>query len=90
MTLPDDGSQAVPVEATAWASPVWLPDSERILMRNGRGIWVVNPATQARKLLVPVGGYVTGRSLGVSADGRSITYTETGTEGEIWLATMKK
>jgi hypothetical protein len=39
---------------------------------------------------VPVGGYVTGRSLGVSADGRSITYTETGTEGEIWLATLKK
>jgi hypothetical protein len=77
-------------ESSVWASPIWLPDSRRLLMRNARGIWLVNPARNTRKLLVPVGGYLVGRSIGVSQDGRMITYTETGSEGEVWLATMPR
>jgi hypothetical protein len=78
-----------PVSATPWASPIWLPDCERFLLRDDRGIWLVNSGTRARKLLVAVGRYAVGRSLGVTLDGRQITYTETGSEGEIWLGTMK-
>ncbi len=79
----------VPVSAGTW-SPVWLPDSQRFLLRDTQGIWLVNPATQAKTLLISVGGYIVGRSLGVTRDGTWITCTETGTEGEIWLATMTK
>jgi dipeptidyl aminopeptidase/acylaminoacyl peptidase len=76
--------------AAMWSSTVWLPDSVRFLLRDDRGIWLANSQTRARKLLVTVGGYMVGRSVGVTRDGRWITYTETGTEGEIWLATMKR
>lgn len=31
-----------------------------------------------------------GRSVGVSRDNRWITYTETATEGDLWIATIKK
>ena len=31
-----------------------------------------------------------GKSVGVSADDRWITYTDTATEGDVWIATVKK
>ena len=31
-------------ESSVWTSPIWLPDSQRFLMRNAGGIWLVNPA----------------------------------------------
>jgi Tol biopolymer transport system component len=79
-----------PSTTATWVSAVWLPDSQRFLARDDRGVWVVDTRTRARKLVVTVGGYSVGRSVGVTTDGRWITYTETATEGEIWLATMKK
>jgi hypothetical protein len=79
-----------PISASSWASVIWLFDSERFLLHDDRGIWLVHSGTRAKKLLVPVGGYTLGRSVGITRDGRWITYTETGTEGEIWLATMKR
>jgi hypothetical protein len=36
-----------------------------------------------------IGGYFIGRSMGLSRDRRWITYTETGTQGDIWLATIR-
>ena len=60
------------------------------LVREDRGIRLVNSGTRAKQLLVAVGGYVVGRSVGLTRDGRWITYTETGSGGEIWLATMKR
>ena len=30
-----------------------------------------------------------GRSVGVSHDNKWITYTETATEGDVWIATLK-
>ena len=62
------------------------PDSERFLTRDDRGIWIVNSSTKASKLIVTVGGYAVGQSIGVTRDGRWITYTETGTKGEIMRA----
>jgi Tol biopolymer transport system component len=80
----------IPASALMWSSSVWLPDSERFLMRDDRGILLVNARTKATKALVSVGGYAVGHSVGVTGDGRLITYTETGTEGEIWLATFSR
>jgi Tol biopolymer transport system component len=73
-----------------WQVPVWLPDSRRLIVRDEHGVWLVTPETGARRLLIPVRGYVLGRSVGTSRDGRWITYTETATEGDIWLATLGK
>jgi hypothetical protein len=58
------------------------------LKQTGEAIYAVRTDTGARRVLVSVGGYAIGRSVGLSRDGRWITYTETGTEGDIWLATL--
>src|SRR5262245_33687719 len=79
-----------PASSFSWAFSVWLPDGERFLMRDERGISIVDSRTKAARPLVTVGGYTAGRSVGVTRDGRWITYTETGTEGEIWLATFNR
>jgi hypothetical protein len=76
--------------ATDFATPVWLSDGRRLIVRDRDGIALVQPESGARHLLIAVRGYHTGRSVGVSRDHRSITYTETGTEGDIWVATLKK
>ena len=70
-----------------WQVPVWLPDG-RLLVREDRGIAIVRADTGERTLLVPVRGYAIGRSVGVTRDGKWITYTETGTEGDIWMGSL--
>jgi Tol biopolymer transport system component len=73
-----------------WLMMSWLHDGRRLIVRGGDGIALVNADTGERKVLVSVRGYAIGRSVGVSHDDKWITYTETGTEGDIWLATLKK
>jgi hypothetical protein len=63
-------------------------DSSRVLVRDPTGLAIVDTETGARRPLLNVGGYAVGRSLGISRDGRWITYAETGIEGDIWLATF--
>jgi Tol biopolymer transport system component len=69
-----------------WRIPVWLSDSRRLVMRDGRGIWLVDPGRGEPRRLVLVGGYATGMSVGVSRDDRWLTWSETGTEGDVWVA----
>jgi Tol biopolymer transport system component len=73
----------------AWCVPVWLADSRRLLIRDRQGIYLQDLVTKRQQALVSVGGYATGLSLGVSRDNRWITYTETATEGDIWVAELK-
>jgi tricorn protease-like protein len=68
---------------------LWLNDSRRLLVRDRRGIRLIDTATGRPKTLVSVGGYSIGMSVGISRDNRWITYSETGTEGDIWIAEMK-
>ena len=49
----------------------------------------MNADTGVARLLVPVGGDMIGHTVGVSRDNRWITYTETATEGDIWMATLR-
>ena len=75
---------------TDWFAPVWLSDNRRMIVRRAEGIAVVDAETGAGRLLVPVGGYMIGVSVGVSADNRWITYTDTATEGDVWIANIRK
>lgn len=73
----------------SWKVPVWLADSRRLLVRDRWSISVLDPDSDKLHPLISVGGYAIGLSLGLSRDNRWITYTETGTEGDIWLAEFK-
>ena len=75
---------------TDWFAPVWLSDNRRMIVRRADGIAVVDAETGNGRLLVPIGGYMIGESVGVSADNRWITYTDTATEGDVWIANIRK
>ena len=59
-------------------------------MRRPDGISIVDATTGASTMLLPVGGNMVGKSVGVSRDNKWITYTETATEGDIWIARLGK
>jgi Tol biopolymer transport system component/tRNA A-37 threonylcarbamoyl transferase component Bud32 len=67
----------------------WLSDGQRLLIRNLRGLQLLDTRTRETKLLIEVGGYMIGRSFSTTADDRFITYTETAAEGDIWLASFE-
>ncbi len=72
-----------------WLLPAWLSDSRRLLLRTSSGISLVTAATGAARPLVSVRGYSIGRSLSVARDDTWFSYTETATEGDIWVAVLK-
>jgi eukaryotic-like serine/threonine-protein kinase len=81
----------IPVdEYRSYATPLWLRDGRRVLLRAQPGIELVDSVTGARKMLTRVRGYMVGKSLSVSADNTWYSYTETGTEGDIWMARIKR
>jgi Tol biopolymer transport system component/tRNA A-37 threonylcarbamoyl transferase component Bud32 len=65
--------------------PAWLRDGRRVLLRHKRGISMLDSRSGQVHPLVAVAGYTIGESVGISKDNRWITYTETATEGDIWL-----
>lgn len=74
--------------AGIWSVTAWLSDSQRLLYRDRRGIFLLNTAGGVPQQLVSVGGYYIGKSLGITADDRTITYSETATEGDIWMVDL--
>jgi eukaryotic-like serine/threonine-protein kinase len=82
--LPDYRAKSI------WAVPIWLSDGRRLVIRDDNGLSIINAETGASTKLLRVRGYLIGRSMGVSKDNRWITYTETGTEGDIWIAALKE
>jgi Tol biopolymer transport system component len=74
---------------TSYAVPMWLRDGRRFLVRAAGGIDLMDSETGVRKPLTVVRGYMIGRSLGLSADNTWYSYTETGTEGDIWIARLR-
>jgi hypothetical protein len=72
-----------------WKYVTWLRDGRRLVLRDSRGIWLLDPAAKRLKPLVAVRGYCVGRSVGLTGNDRFLTWTETGTEGDIWLAELK-
>jgi Tol biopolymer transport system component len=76
-------------EGHSWIAPVWLSDSRRLLIRDRQGVHLVDPLAGTSRRILDVTGYYIGRSLGVTSDDRWITYTETATDGDIWLMTLE-
>jgi hypothetical protein len=69
-----------------WACMIWLSDSQRFIYRDTRGLSLYDTRSRTSRLIYPVGGYFVAKSVGLTPDDRNITFTETGTEGDIWLA----
>lgn len=67
----------------------WLSDGERLLVRDAHGIRLLDTRNGRAHQLLAVGGYMVGKSVGVTADDRWITYSETGAQGDIWLAAFE-
>jgi WD40 repeat protein len=67
----------------------WLNDGRRLLVRSRNGIALLDTATGRSQLLLAVRGQWVGGSTFISRDDRWISYSETGSEGDIWLAELK-
>ena len=67
----------------------WLNDGRRLLLRGRKGISLLDTATGRSEFLFAVRGQWVGGSTSISRDDRSISYSETGSEGDIWLAELK-
>jgi Tol biopolymer transport system component len=76
------------VRGSGWIFPVWLADGRRMIVRRRDGIAIVDADTGEGRMLLEVGGDMVGRTVGVSRDNQWISYTETATEGDIWIATL--
>jgi Tol biopolymer transport system component len=72
-----------------WVWPVWLADGRRLIVRWPEGIELVDADTGDHHSLIGIGGMFQGMSAGASRDNRWISYTETATEGDIWMGTLK-
>ncbi len=69
--------------------PVWLRDSRRMVMESGSNLELVDTITRRSKVLLSVAPkHVEGR-LSISPDNRTIYFTASSTEADIWLATWK-
>jgi eukaryotic-like serine/threonine-protein kinase len=67
----------------------WFSDNRRLLLRSRNGISVLDTATGRAEFLLAVRGQWVGGSTSISRDDRWISYSETGSEGDIWLAELK-
>ena len=75
--------------SNTWIMPIWLADGRHLIVRRSDGVALIDASTGAGRLLIPVGGNIIGRSVGVSHDNKWITYSETATEGDIWIASLR-
>jgi WD40-like Beta Propeller Repeat len=74
---------------STWLIPVWLRDGRRLLLRDRGGISLIDSRTGSTRRLLDVSGYYVGYSLDATRDDRWITYTETATDGDIWLLKLE-
>jgi len=68
---------------------LWLSDGHRLLLRSRKGISLLDTATGRSESLLAVRGQWVGGSTWISRDDRWISYSETGSEGDVWLAELK-
>jgi len=77
------------LEDNSFKIVTWLSDNRRLLVRGRKGISLLDTATGRGELLLAVRGQWVGGSASISRDDRWISYSETGSEGDIWLAELK-
>jgi Tol biopolymer transport system component len=88
-TLASERFESLTAGTAGMQFAVWLADSRHVVVRDQRGIAIVDSTTRQSRPVVTVGGYWTGESVGAPADGASITWTETATQGDLWLADLE-
>jgi Tol biopolymer transport system component len=71
-----------------FVSSLWLADSRHAIVRDRAAIFYVDTRTLEAHPLIAVSGAMIGKSVGTTRDNRWLTYTETATEGDIWLMTL--
>ena len=72
------------------ASPVWLPDSRRLLFAGSPGLIVVDTQSGTERKVMPFESPFDawGRTLALSKDGRTLVYLRSQTEGDVWMMTL--
>jgi Tol biopolymer transport system component len=69
--------------------PVWLRDSRRLIMESGSDLKLVDSVTGRSKVLLSFESKNIETRSSVAPDNRTIYFTATSTEADIWLATLK-
>jgi Tol biopolymer transport system component len=72
-----------------WMFFVWLNDSRHLIARRPDGLSWLDADTGDGRVLLPIEGLSVGAGAGVSRDNRWVLYTETASEGDIWMGTLK-
>lgn len=67
---------------TSGARPIWLPNGQEILYSDGGRLRIVNADSGAIR---EVTGLASGVGVSLSADGRTLVYSERNTEADVWM-----
>jgi dipeptidyl aminopeptidase/acylaminoacyl peptidase len=73
----------------SWLTAFWLRDGKHLVVRRPEGVAVIDATTGEGHMLVTMGGRMEGRNVGVSRDGRFVTFSETGSEGDVWVGNFE-
>jgi Tol biopolymer transport system component len=68
----------------------FLPDNQRAVVRDSDGIFLLDLRTQQTRRLLAIPGLISGRNLDLTPDGRTLTFAETGAEGNVWLLNFRQ
>jgi Tol biopolymer transport system component len=70
--------------------PLWLPDNRHLLYLDKGAIWLYDTTTRTGRVVVETGEGPPLTSFTVSRDGKVIYFVREHSDGDIWLATLKK
>jgi eukaryotic-like serine/threonine-protein kinase len=78
------------VVARDGSSPVWLPDGRRLLFAGLTHLSLLDTQTARVDQLIPVPRAYDqwGRIVALSADGKTLVYVQTQSEGDVWMMTL--
>jgi serine/threonine protein kinase len=90
IVLFDLQTDAYRVVATDGGSPVWLPDSRRMLFAGPTDLVLLDAHSGVSRPLTPLAGHYDnwGRTVTLSRDGRALAYLQSQTEGDIWVMSL--
>jgi eukaryotic-like serine/threonine-protein kinase len=79
------------VVARHGSSPSWLPDGRRLLYAGLTHLMLLDTQTGREERLLPVPRLYDqwGRTVALSADGKTLVYVQTQSEGDVWMMTLR-
>jgi Tol biopolymer transport system component len=90
IVLLDLREQTRRVVADEGSSPAWLPDGRRLLFSGLTHLSLLDVTTGRVEALVPMPRLYDqwGRTVALSADGRTLAYLQSQSEGDVWMMTL--